>query len=149
MRSIRKSKTSLVLILLISFFNTAIASPGNYSVLKEGESAPFDSWCFDADAIAKILADKEMTEQKCQLRIDKEIEILIAKHQLEYGNLQATLNYEVNTKQATIDALKKENLELEEIIVDSSDTRWMVVFTLGSVALAVSAVTLGVVLYDR
>ena len=53
-----------------------------------------------------------------QLNIDK----LVAEHNLEVGKLQAKLDYEVSTKDATIAALKQQNetLEKELIVVNKA-----------------------------
>ena len=101
MRSMKKLKTSLVLLLLINFTSISIAAPGKYKQVEQGDTVPFAGWCFDKDASAQILAD---------------------------------MRYEVDTRDTTIEALKKENLKLEQVIIDSSNTHWHVFASLGFVA---------------
>jgi len=134
MRSTKKLKTSLALLLLISFTSISIAAPGKYKQVEQGDTVPFSGWCFDEEASAQILADKEFQEKQCKLRIDRALQIQFANYDLELGRLRADMKYEVGTRDTTIEALKKENLKLEQVIIDSSNTHWYVFASLGFVA---------------
>lgn len=134
MRSMKKLKTSLVLLLLINFTSISIAAPGKYKQVEQGDTVPFAGWCFDKDASAQILADKEFQEKQCKLKTDRALQIQFANYDLELGKLKADMRYEVDTRDTTIEALKKENLKLEQVIIDSSNTHWHVFASLGFVA---------------
>ena len=147
MRSMKSLKTSLVLLLILSVPTTTFANPGKYVNLEKGQPVPWKAWCFDAVAAANIVADKELSEKKCQLKINKEKEIQKAKFDLEIGKLQAEMDYEVKTRQTTIDSLKKENLELEQVIIDNSNPDWLQTFVMGTLAGALTtAVLFGVLM---
>ena len=133
MESMRRLKTSLALLLLISFTSISIASPGKYKQVEQGDTVPFAGWCFDKDASAQILADKEFQEKQCKLKTDRALQIQFAKYDLEVGKLKAEMTYEVGTRDTTIDALKKENLKLEQIIIDSSNAHWYLFASIGFV----------------
>lgn len=139
MKLMKKLKNCLVLLLIINLFiSVSWASPGKYASLKKDERIPWNGWCFDNDAMAKILAEKELLEQSCQLKIDKAKEKLQALHLLKEGELKAEMDYEIKTRQDTIEALKVENLRMENAIVHEHKFGWIAPATLG---LIIGAVT--------
>ena len=133
MRSMKKLKTSLVLLLLISFTSISVAAPGKYKQVEQGDTVPFAGWCFDKEASAQILADKEFQEKQCKLKIDKALQMQVANHDLQVGKLKAEMTYDIGTRDTTIEALKKENLKLEQVIIDSSNTHWYAFTSIGFV----------------
>jgi hypothetical protein len=130
----KKLKTSLVLLLLISFTSISIAAPGKYKQVEQGDAVPFTGWCFDKEASAQILADKEFQEKQCKLKTNRALQIQFAKYDLELGKLKAEMNYEVGTRDTTIKALKKENLKLEQVIIENSNNDWYLFASIGFVA---------------
>lgn len=134
MRSMKRLKTSLVLLLLISFTSISIAAPGKYKQVEQGDTVPFAGWCFDKEASAQILADKEFQEKQCKLKTNRALQIQFAKYDLELGKLKAEMNYEVGTRDTTIEALKKENLKLEQVIIENSNNDWYLFASIGFVA---------------
>lgn len=142
MRSMKRLKTSLVLLLLISFTSISIAAPGKYKQVEQGDTVPFAGWCFDRDASAQILADKELQGKQCKLKTDRALQIQFAKYNLELGKLKADLTYEVSTRDTTIEAMKKENLKLEDIIVENTNQDWYFFSSVGFVIGSLTAVVL-------
>ena len=134
MRSMKRLKTSLVLLLLISFTSISIAAPGKYKQVEQGDTVPFAGWCFDKEASAQILADKEFQEKQCKLKTNRALQIQFAKYDLELGKLKAEMKYEVGTRDTTIEALKKENLKLEQVIIENSNNDWYLFASIGFVA---------------
>ena len=122
MKLTKKLKTCLVSFLILSFATVAVASPGKYTSLKKGDSIPWNGWCFDEKAVSELIVKKEIQQQRCELRVQLNIDKLVAEHNLKIGKLQAKLDYEVSTKDATIAALKQQNqtLEKELIIVNKA-----------------------------
>ena len=139
----KRLKASLVLLLVLSIPTTSLANPGKYANLDQGQPVPWRAWCFDEVAIANIISEKELAEKKCELKINKEKEIQKAKFDLDIGKLQAEMDYEVNTREATIESLKKENLKLEQIIVDNSNPDAL---TMISIGVAIGALTMAVIM---
>ena len=125
MRLTRRLKTCLVLLLILSFTPAALAAPGKYIQLEKGERVPWSGWCFDGQAMAQLVADKELAEQKCELSIQQAIEVEKARFDLQIGQLTASMDYEVKTREDTIQALKKENLQLEEVIIHNNKFGWV------------------------
>lgn len=147
MRSMKNLKASLVLLLILSVPATSIANPGKYLSLEKGQILPWKAWCFDEVAAANIVAEKELAEKKCQLGMSKAKEIQKAEFDLQIGKLKAEMDYEVSTRQATIDSLKKENLKLEQVIIDNSNPDAITMVTIGiTIGTLTTAVIMGLVL---
>ena len=72
MKLMKKLRPFLVLLLILSFVSVSVASPGKYARLNEGEVLPWDGWCFDGNAMAEIVADKELEQfEKLQMEFEK------------------------------------------------------------------------------
>ena len=131
MKLTKRSKTCLVLLLILSFATPAIASPGKYAHLREGQIMQWSGWCFDEEAMALMLAQKELAEQKCELYTMQILEEQKAKFDLQVGQLTASMNYEVETREATIQALKEENLKIEQALIHEQKFGWVTPASLG------------------
>ena len=103
----------MVLLLILSVPTSLLANPGKYVNLEKGQPVQWRAWCFDEVAIANIISEKELAQKQCELKINKEKELQKAQFDLDLGKLQAEMDYEIGTRQATIESLKKENLKLE------------------------------------
>ena len=125
MKLTRRLKTCLVLLLILSFATTALAQPGKYAQLGKGQMMPWSGWCFDSEAMAHILAEKELAEQKCELSTQQALEEQKARFDLQIGLLTTSMDYEVKTREDTIQALKKENLQLEDVIIHNNKFGWV------------------------
>jgi len=80
--------------MLISFAPTVIYAQedsGKFARVLKETPAPFDAWCFDDTAMAKIQASAEFEEERCQLKIRSLVEKERAAHSLEVDNLQLRL----------------------------------------------------------
>ena len=140
MKLMKRLKNCLVLFLIINLFvGVSWASPGKYVSLKKDETIPWNGWCFDTDAMAKILVEKELIEQSCQLKVDKSREKLTALHLLEQGQLKAQMDYEISTRDSTIESLKIENLRIENAIIHEQKFGWIAPASLGIVIGALTA----------
>ena len=144
MRLTRKLKTCLVLLLTLSIATASLASPGKYVQLQKGDKIPWNGWCFDGQAVAELVAQKEIQEQKCELYTMQELEQQKAKFDLQIGQLHATMDYEIETRDVAIAALKKENLKIEEALIHNSNFGWIAPASIGFLvgALTIFLVTL-------
>ena len=109
----KKLKKALALILLISFVSTttfATPQPGKFSRVLEGSPAPFDSWCFDDVATAKIQVTAEFADERCKLRLDKELEKKQARYSLDIQNLNLRISSLVEEKNNIL-AIKNQEIE--------------------------------------
>lgn len=134
MRLTKKLKTCLVSLLVLSIFTTSFASPvnGSYTRLQSGEPIPWNGWCFDEQAIATMIADREMSEQRCNLKIVESLEVQQAEFNLSIGKLNAKMKYELGTRDDTISALQTENLKLEKVIIHNQKFGWIWPAVLGT-----------------
>ncbi len=144
MKLTKRLKTCLVLLLILSFASTALATPGKYVQLKKGEHVPWDGWCFDSVATANIIAERESKEARCRIKLDRQAEELAAAYDLEEGKLKAQMQFEIQTRQDTIEALKIENLKIEEALIHEQKFGWIAPASIGIIvgALTMLVVTL-------
>ena len=134
----------MALLLILSLTSTALASPGKYVQLNKGQEIPWKGWCFDGEAMAEIVAEKELAEQKCELHTLQQLEEQQAKFDLRIGQLQASMEYEVSTRDVAIQALQEENLKIEEALIHQNKFGWIPPASIGLIvgALVTVLVTL-------
>ena len=144
MKLTRKLKTCLVLLLILSFAKTALASPGRYVQLGKGQMIPWSGWCFDSEAMAAIVTEKELAQQKCELNTLQELDEQRAKFDLQIGQLEASMQYEVSTRDVAIQALQEENLKIENALIHQQKFGWVAPASIGFIvgALTIFLVTL-------
>ena len=75
-------KTIAILISIIFISSSVIASAqtttstsAKFTFLSEGDVAPFTGTLFSIEATAKLLAEKERSEQECKLKVKYETQI--------------------------------------------------------------------------
>jgi hypothetical protein len=94
--------------ILLSTPTVGVAAEGRVASLTEGESAPFTGVLFDETFAARLIAEEEHKQIECDLKIKFEIEKMEAKHALEMGNVQATLDSLRSQHSALIDIKEQE-----------------------------------------
>lgn len=67
---------------------------GDYLAVKQGEEAPYDGFLFDAEGLAKVIANKNFQLDK--LRIEKESEIAKLNIELKYLKEQHKLELKIS-----------------------------------------------------
>ena len=134
----------MVLLLILSLTSVSLAAPGKYIQLNKGQEIPWKGWCFDGEAMAQIVTEKEMAEQKCELHTLQELESQQAKFDLQIGQLQASMEYEVSTRDVAIQALQEENLKIENALIHEQKFGWVAPASIGILigALSIFLVTL-------
>ena len=126
MKLIRKLKTCLVSLALISFASTSVAMPGSYTQIEKGQPSPFDGYCFDIPASAYIIADKETRDRWCKDKADKSLALQRAEFDLQIGKLLAESDYRSSVSDKTIDALRQENMRLESTALSAPNNYWYI-----------------------
>ena len=144
MKLTKRLKTCLVLLLILSFANITMASPGRYVQLGKGQMIPWSGWCFDSEAMAAIVTEKELAQQKCELNTLQELDEQRAKFDLQMGQLEASMQYEVSTRDVAIQALQEENLKIENALIHQQKFGWVAPASIGFIvgALTIFLVTL-------
>ena len=140
MRLTRKSKTCLVLLLILSLTSASLASPGKYVQLNKGQQIPWKGWCFDGEAMAKLITEKELAEQKCKLHTLQQLDKQKAKFDLQVGQLEASMQYEVSTRDVAIQALQEENLKIEKALIHHEKFGWIPPASIGLIVGALVAI---------
>ena len=133
MRLATNLKAFLAFLLLISFTTVSIAAEPEVVKLNKGDKVPFQAWCFSLPATAKLVADKEGEQERCQLKISEALERQKADFDLELGSLTADLQYHKDVSSKTITALQLENQELEKIALDKPNSYWYLFATGGAI----------------
>lgn len=137
----KKLKNFLVCLTLISF-TTSIALGENVVKVQEGTPSPFSGWCLTDAAMAKIIADKELEGNRCQLKIDKQVETLQARHTFEIDTLKIRLNTLQEEHDQILGIKNREIDQLEKAALKRPNDYWYL-FVTGGVILGVLA-TVGI-----
>jgi len=115
--------------------SVCFAQEAKVKTLREGEAAPFTGTLLNKDAIAEILVKANSFEEKCNLRVKKEIDISDANCKLSLDKLKNANLFEVSVYKSQNDFLREQiDLSVKEVKRKSSATEWWFVggFTLGA-----------------
>jgi len=123
---------------LVSFASTAFASP-KVNRLKEGETIPYNGWCFNDVAMAKVIADKELEVARCQLRLNEQAEKLSARFKLDVGTLEARLGALQSEHDSMLKIKNEEIHKLEAAALERPNNYWYL-FTAGGFVIGASSV---------
>ena len=121
----KKLKALLVLLTLISFATSAMASPGGiYQLVKKGDKVKFDGACFGSQATGVIFATVNNAKKQCDLVLYYELKKQKADHDLQIGKLN--IRYETLKEQTdqTHLALSQEIKQLEEAALKRPNQYW-------------------------
>lgn len=139
-------KNFLIFLVLISFV-PAYAQPSIQRVTK-GSMLTFTGWCLSDAAMAKIVADKELEDQRCQLKVDKQRETLSAKFNLDIDTLRVRLST-VQSEHDSIMKIKGEEIKrLEEAALQRPNNYWYL-FTAGGFVVGATSVLVIIFALDR
>lgn len=128
-------KIFCVLLSLIFLCSVCVAQEAKVKTLSEGDIAPFTGTLLNKDAIAEILIKANSFEEKCNLRVKKEIDISDANCQLSLDKLKNANIFELSVYKSQNDFLRKQiELSVKEVKRKSVATEWWFVggFTLGA-----------------
>ena len=112
MRLGKKLKHCLILFIVSSLLGPPALAQGKYVQLKAGETATFDSWCFDAEATGQIFGTIKNNVALCKLHIDEALAKQAAAFDLELGNLSLRLD---SVEREYNDILLIKNKEIESL----------------------------------
>ena len=134
-----KQLLSIFLVILFAF--PAWAQEGVITEIQKGKRAPFTGVLLDAKAAAKVLTDQKYTAEECKIEMDRELEILRAKLELDLKISEIKLN-SVNEKYTSLLSIKEEeNKRLQELALKSPNDYshwWFAGGIIGGIVLSVS-----------
>ena len=134
-------KNFLIFLTLISF--TSVYAAPNVQRVFKGSVVEHTGWCLSDSAMAKIVADKEQEEARCQLKVGEQKEKLEAKYNLEISNLELRIESLQSELDATVKVKDEQIQKLEKIALDKPNNYWYL-FTAGGFVMGVG-VTVGIV----
>ena len=134
-----KQLLSIILVILFAF--PAWAQEGVITEIQKGKRAPFTGILMDTKAAAKVLTDQKYTAEECKIEMDRELEILRAKLELDLKISEIKLN-SANEKYTSLLNIKdEENKRLQELALKSPNDYshwWFAGGVIGGIVLSVS-----------
>ena len=128
-----------IFIYSVSFAQTTTSTTGQFTILNKGDSAPFAGTLFDPVATAKILAEKEMQQQRCKADSKYEKDLLNAACKRETDLLKSELEIEKKKNNLIIGAQQEEIEALRNLAKGSDNTFWV---AMGFVAGAATSIAI-------
>jgi hypothetical protein len=122
----------MYLFLLLLSTKLAMADP-QVVPLNKGDEAPFSGVLLNNAAAAASIVSSEEAEERCQIKIDTELDLLVARHTRDTEILNAKLNFCEDTKTELL-LLKDEYIVTLEKQVTKKRISPEAVFGLGIVA---------------
>jgi len=108
--------------MLLLLLSTALAEPIAVR-LKKGEEAPFDGRLMNDEAIANIIAGREMSIEQCEIQKELAVSLSKAEMQLQIDYLKAELETE-EEKNTTLLALRDKEIESLRKELRPNKTMW-------------------------
>jgi hypothetical protein len=108
--------------MLLLLLSTALAEPLMVH-LDAGESAPFDGRLMNDEAVANIIAGREMSVQQCEIQKELAISLTKADLQLEIDYLNAELETETE-KNTTLLELRDQEISSLRKEIKPNKTMW-------------------------
>jgi hypothetical protein len=114
--------------------SVALAEPQSQNVEK-GEPAPFHGRIFNDEAVAEIIAQKEIAKDECAINMSYQEQTIVAKHDLELQLLRSELEYEKQKGEKLV-AIRDEQIEkLQEHYKPRNGLWWAIGgFTVGTLS---------------
>ena len=116
-----------IFICSVSFAQTTTSTTGKFTILNKGTVAPFAGTLFDPVATAKILAEKEMQQQRCKAESKYEKDLLNAVCKRQTDLLNSALEIERKKNNLIVNAQQEEIEVLRKLAKGSDNTLWAVV----------------------
>ena len=108
--------------MLLFLLSTALAEPLMVH-LEEGEAAPFHGRLMNDEAVANIIAGREMSVEQCEIQKELAISLTKAELQLQIDYLNAELETET-TKNATLLGLRDQEIAALQKQIKPNKTMW-------------------------
>jgi len=108
--------------MLLLLLSTALAEPLMVH-LEEGEQAPYSGRLMNAEAVANIIAGREMSVEQCEIQKELAVSLSKAEMQLQIDYLKAELETE-NEKNETLLDLRDKEIEVLRKELKPNKTMW-------------------------
>ena len=136
------SKIAQILALTLILCGSAQAEDPQFTFLDENQPAPFAGTLFNPTATAQLIADREFRLTDCDLRVNYEINLLTARHELEYNLLQVRYD-SLEERTTALSQLKDQEIaDLQEMVRKHPNRHSHWFFAGGFVAGAVASIAI-------
>ena len=108
--------------MLLLLLSTALAEP-LMTHLAKGDEAPYDGRLMNAEAVANIIAGREMSVEQCEIQKELAVSLSKAEMQLQIDYLKAELETE-EEKNTTLLALRDNEIESLRKELKPNKTMW-------------------------
>ena len=108
--------------MLLFLLSTALAEPLMVH-LEEGETAPFHGRLMNDEAVANIIAGREMSIEQCEIQKELQVSLTKAELQLQIDYLNAELETE-STKNTTLLELRDQEIAALRKEIKPNKTMW-------------------------
>ena len=116
----------MLLSLLLLLSTGAWAETPKFTILGEGQCAPFEGVLFDKNATAEILARQGISATACDLKIKYALDKQQARYELDVGNIQIRYESLMKENNLLIEQKDKEILQLQQSLKKHSPrNKWM------------------------
>ena len=116
-----------IFICSVSFAQTNTSTTGKFTILNKGATAPFAGTLFDPVATAKILAEKEMQQQRCKAESKYEKDLLSVTCKRETDLLNSAIEIEKRKNNLIVNAQQEEIEVLRNLAKGSDNTFWVAI----------------------
>ena len=120
---------------------TRTSTNAKFTFLDKGDKAPFDGTLFSPEATAIILNDADSSELKCDLRVQKERDLVLAKCKKDYDLAVNNLNSEIQKSKVRL-TQKDEEIEALKKLASKNDYNllWGVGGVVGGILITLGAI---------
>ena len=140
-----KQLLSIFLVILFAF--PAWAQEGVITEIQKGQQAPFTGVLMDAKAAAKVLTEQKYTAEECRLEMDREIELLRAKLELDLKITNAKLAGSEERLAQILEIKNEEIGRLQELALERPNDNshwWLAGGVLGGIVLSIAVFAVAV-----
>jgi hypothetical protein len=123
----------LLIMLGVSIPNIASANEPQIVPINEGELAPFSGVLLNNAAAAASISSTEEAQERCQIKVDTELELLRVRHLRDIEIMDAKLDFCEDTKEKILD-LQDEYIQLLETQATKKRIPPEVIFGIGVVS---------------
>ena len=134
-----KQLLSIILVILFAF--PAWAQQGVITEIQKGSPAPFTGVLMDPAAAAKVLTDQKYTAEECRIEMDRELELLRAKLELDLKITNAKLAGSQERLSQILQIKNEEIGRLQQLALDRPNDYtlwWLTGGVVGGIVLTVS-----------
>ena len=111
----------IAILTIFTFSSVSFAEESKIEVINKGTPAPYTGILIDSKTGAKIIAEKEYAEERCQVEVDHEKDKAVSKCELDNSRQLADKEYELEKTKVLLETMEKENERLVKVVEEESE----------------------------